>query len=242
MVRLANVTGRIGGVTPAEIEAMVAELVGRPWPSVVRFDLKERLSGRVALLPSAFNPPTYAHLALLDVGARYGAPAALLSTRNVDKGLHGATLEQRIEMLLASSLRTGNAVLATNEARFVDQARAVRRAYPGVQADFVVGYDTLVRLFDPRYYEDMPADLEELFGGHRVIATNRGEASRAEVERFLDGPVVEPFRDRIMVEELDGEHAVLSSSAARAEIERRGLSDVVPPHVARYIREHGLYR
>lgn len=231
-------------MTPAAIATAIAAIDSNAQPAVVRFDSGPPFGGRVALLSSAFNPPTFAHLALLEVGARHDLPAALLSTKNVDKGLYGANLVHRVGMLLATSVAapTPFAVLATNAARFVDQARAVRSAYPGVPFDFVVGFDTLVRIFDPRYYDDMGGDLDELFAHHRVIATNRAEASTDEVERYLATRPARAYRDAVTVEALADGHAVLSSSAARAEIEADGVTDVVPKAVADYIREHRLYR
>ncbi|MGK2964632.1 MAG: hypothetical protein ACSLFM_03405 [Tepidiformaceae bacterium] len=231
-------------MTPAAVSDAIAALDSSPVPAVIRFDSGQPFSGRVALLSSAFNPPTFAHLALLDVAARHDMPAALLSTKNVDKGLFGANLPHRVGMLLAASAAAATpfAVMATNAARFVDQARAVRSAYPGVPFDFVVGFDTLVRIFDARYYEDMAPDLDELFVHHRVIATNRAEASTDEVDRYLAAPPAVAFRDRVIVEGLADGHALLSSSAARSEIEVHGVTGVVPRAVADYIREHRLYR
>ena len=38
-------------------------------------------------------------------------------------------------------------------ARFIDKATALRKAYPeGGELAFLTGFDTLVRLFDPKYY------------------------------------------------------------------------------------------
>ena len=64
-----------------------------------------RSPGRVAVLPSAFNPPTIAHLHLLEQALRVEGvtlAAAMLSTRNVAKGVVGAGLADRVGMLLAA--------------------------------------------------------------------------------------------------------------------------------------------
>jgi nicotinamide-nucleotide adenylyltransferase len=222
-----------------ELDALDAERE----PSVRRFDSGGELRSRVAVLPSAFNPPTTAHLGLLELaGALPGVHgiAALLSTRNVDKGLFGATLPDRVGMLLAVREQLPSLVVfASNAARIADQAVALRRAFPAVAFDFVVGHDTLVRLFDARYYDDMAGMLADFFAHHRVIATNRGGASLAEVESFLREPVVRPFRAGILVCELDEARASLSSTAVRNGHEH-AIEAVAPP-VARYIAEHGLY-
>ncbi|MGE5596271.1 MAG: hypothetical protein ACM3S1_09575 [Hyphomicrobiales bacterium] len=229
-----------------DIAARLSALDDRPEPAVIRFDDSSGFRGRVAVLPSAFNPPTIAHLGLLELAATVpgiGACAAMLSTRNVDKGLHGASLADRVGMLLEVRRdEPGLAVLATNAARIADQARALRESFSGADFDMVLGYDTLVRLFDARYYDDMHAALGDLFAHHRVITTNRGEAGLPHVEAFLARPEVAPFREGIVVRELDPHRAALSSTAVRVAAGNGEEHAAVPPPVAAYIRERGLYR
>lgn len=227
--------------------SLLAALDGAEAPAAQRFDAAASLSGRVAVLPSAFNPPTSAHLALLDVAvatANVNVPAALLSTKNVDKGLHGASLAQRVEMLLAlKSSRPSIAVLATNAARIADQAAALRAAHSSAEFDFVVGFDTLVRLFEPRYYAgDMNPQLETFFTHHRVLAANRGVAGLDALRAYIEREVPAEFRDRIILNRLDDHPAGLSSTLARDEAARTGRPLSVPPEVADYIERHGLYR
>jgi nicotinamide-nucleotide adenylyltransferase len=160
----------------------------------------------------------------------------------VAKGVFGASLADRVGMLLAvHGVHEELGVLATNAARLVEQGRALRNAFASAEFDFVVGHDTLVRLFDPVYYADMDLDLREFFAHHRVIATNRGDVPTDEVRRFANAQDAR-FANRIVVCEIHEERAVLSSSEARATIEAGGHPVQVPPGVARYIAEHGLYR
>ena len=105
--------------------------------------------------------------------------------------------------------------------------------------DFVAGYDTLVRLFDAKYYDDMDADLAELFAHHRLVATNRGDDTLESVERFLDA-VPTAYAARIVVMEIPEGSAALSSTLARSTLESGGHGLTGP--VRRYIAEHGLYR
>jgi len=227
-------------MTPESIEATLAQ-VNREG-GVARFDGGAfRESDAIAVLPSAFNPPTRAHLELLREGsAAVGAtPAALLTTRNVDKGLAGASLSQRVEMLMASRASLDMGVLATDAARFVDQANRLRTAYPASRIDFIAGYDTLVRIFDERYYTpgEMAQVLDAFFGRHRIVATNRGDASTADVEAFLRSLVPERFRARIVLAEVSAEASAMSSTAARAAVD----GGMLTPEVAAYIRSRGLY-
>lgn len=214
-----------------------------------RLDGDALLVGRVAVLSSAFNPPTRAHAALLAVAG--GVPgvtgtAALLTTRNVDKGIFGASLEHRAAMLVALT-REGHAgaVLAANAARFADQGPALRAAFPGVAFDFIAGYDTLVRIFEPKYYAGeaaMHTDLEVFFAHHRLIVTNRGEASLAAVEAFLATAAARSFADRIVPRALHDEPAAMSSTRARERAAAGEHQELVTPAVAGYISAHGLYR
>jgi len=200
--------------------------------------------GRVAVLPSAYNPPTLAHRHLLDSvrrGPGVSTSAALLSTRNVDKGVFGASLVERVDMLLAEHFTPPKfAVLATNAARLADQGSALRERFPGLSFDFVVGYDTLIRLFDARYYTDMAAELAAFFAHHRVIAANRAEATVVELEAFVAREAA-AFAHRIVVHEIPPGPASLSSTRARESAAEALVGEVLSPAVAGYIAKHELY-
>lgn len=225
----------------------LARLDAFPLAAVLRLDRSEPLSGRAVVLPSAFNPPTAAHLALLEAAAAAvgaGTAVALLSTRNADKPLSGAPLHHRAGMLLALARGRGNlAVVATNAALLVDQSAALRRAYPEAEFDFVVGHDTLVRLFEPRYYAEggMAAALEALFRRHRLLAAERGPGGREAIEGVLAGPA-RRWRERILILDVPGWTATVSST----EIRLRAASGLrprgAPAEIARYVARHRLYR
>lgn len=232
-------------MTPFDITLALEDLDRSPGYRALRFDEGAPLDGRVAVLPSAFNPPTLAHLHLLEVAQTVEgvcASVALLTTRNVAKAVVGATLADRVGMLLASrEERPALSVVAANAARLADQAQALRATFPGTSFDFVVGYDTLIRLFDAVYYEDMAKQLGGFFAEHRVIATNRGDTPIEAVREFV-ATAAGQFRERIIVREIDRQPASLSSTAARIAVANGGEPLAVPPAVAAYIRGHGLYR
>ena len=229
----------------ARLEARLEALAAQETAAVARFDSGEGLRGGWAVLPSAFNPPTRAHLHLLHLAQGVegvDGGAALLTTRNVAKGIEGASLADRIGMLLAArASRPGLAVLAANQARIADQAATLRAAWPEAAFDFVLGYDTLVRLFDEQYYDGpMESVLDPFFEHHRVIATNRGEVRIGEVEAWV-GERASRYAARIVTVGLDEEHGRMASSKARTLVGAGAGSDDVPAEVAAYIREHGLY-
>ncbi len=230
----------------AEIAVRLATVHESPGWTVTRFDQGAPFTGRVAVLSSAFNPPTHAHVSLLELAASVEGVtgvAAMLTTNNVDKSLFGAPLSHRVGMLLAlgEAEPGGVAVLASNAARFVDQAEALRVIYPGAGFDFVAGFDTLVRIFDRRYYDDIETVLGRLFEHHRLIVTNRAQATVDAVAAFVDTAEVRPYAHGIIVRELDDHPASLSSTQAREHAERGEVPPAVPPAVGAYIARHGLY-
>ena len=229
---------------PIRLPRLIRSVESAPGPVAVRCDDGAPLRGPVTVLPSAFNPPTRAHVHLLKAAADAleATPAALLTTKNVAKESHGANHVQRVEMLLAARRSVpGLVVLASNQARIVDQAAVLSAAFPLAEFAMVVGYDTLVRLFDPVYYRDMEAELAPFFAAHRVVAANRAEHGVDEVEGYIR-QLPAAFRARIVALEIDDDHAALSSTAARGHAAEGVESDVLPSEVAEYVRRHGLYR
>lgn len=222
----------------------IARLDRAAAPAAERFDAREPLAGPIAFLPAAFNPPTVAHLRLLERAAEAvsAAPAALLTTRNVDKGVTGAPLHARIEMLLAAR-RDGyrHAVLAANAARIIDQVAALEAAFPAADPTPVVGFDTLVRLFDPRYYTSMTSELDRFFERRRVIAANRGPHALEAVAEWLRTNARE-YEHRVILVELDPEAAAISSTRARELAAAGILPDLVPPAIRAILAQRPYYR
>ncbi len=232
------------GVT-GNVARQLEELDREPGPRARRFDSETALRGRTAVLPSAFNPPTLAHEHLLRTAlSAFGLEhaLALLTTRNVDKGVHGASLADRVGMLLAMREEwPALSVAASNQARIIDQALALTGAFPSATFDFVVGFDTLERLFARRYYADMEAELAPFFERHRVLAANRGAIEAHEVAAWIHANAG-AFSNRILLLEIGKEPASLSSTRAREAASMDTGDLAAPAAVARYVREHGLYR
>lgn len=166
-----------------------------------------------------------------------------LAKANVDKSITGAPLHERLMMLrrLVAG-RERFSVVATSHGRFLDKTRAFRRLFPAVELFFIVGFDTLVRVFDPKYYADRDAELAELFAQSRFLCANRGETSVRDVNAWIEHPENRRFADAVLTMELDVFTAAVSSTRAREELSRLGVSADVPPAVLEYIRERQLYR
>lgn len=126
-----------------------------------------------AVLPGSFNPLHRGHTALAAAaGVRLGIPVAFeLSVANVDKPeLSPADVARRVAQFAGVG-----PVWVTRAATFAAKADL----FPGVA--FVVGFDTAVRLVDPRYYRDDPARRDEALsglaaGGCRVVVGGRVDA------------------------------------------------------------------
>ena len=228
-----------------DIERRLHSLDQSTTPSLERFDFGPPLMGRIAFLPSAFNPPTIGHLRLLEEALLVEGVeriAAMLTTRNVAKDVFGARLADRVGMLLAlQRARPEVAVVASNMARIIDQAEALARQSAGYGVDAIVGFDTLERLFDRKYYDDMERELTPFFERSRVIAANRGQETTERVADWVRRNAG-PFEERIVVREIEPEAASVSSTEAREQAEVRPEGMPVAEPVREYIERRGLYR
>ncbi|KAH6909210.1 hypothetical protein BKA70DRAFT_1277801 [Coprinopsis sp. MPI-PUGE-AT-0042] len=144
---------------------------------------------RISVLDSSFNPPTLAHLALANSkrpsyshesrGTAYDAKILLLSVKNADKVMKpgDASYVQRLQMmgLLAQDISTHDtvgdgqpniAIGIIDEPTFVGKSKvlkeyfALQRPSSSTQLSFIVGMDTLERLFSPKYYPSPPGQQD----------------------------------------------------------------------------------
>lgn len=214
----------------------------------------------------------------------------LLSAHNADKPAGPATLLERLEMMHRLSLSLGPQlppdvgvdIGLTKHARFVDKSQALAAAYPPAQLHyhhhhhhqtqtFLVGFDTLVRLLDPKYYPPLlhspcsaPAPLAALqpfFARARVCCMLRGEdvpAQHAYLERIRRGERLaegcQPtWAACIELVDAPAETVGVSSSLVRDTLRSRSgqglqqpevvevLQRRLTPEVAAYVLRHGLY-
>lgn len=193
--------------------------------------------GRLGAFSASFNPLTRAHAQLIELArGRFGLDEVvlILAKVNVDKGIFGLPLDARLWLLARyAEGRPYLSVGAASHGRFVDKVRCLRAAYPpATEIAFIVGYDTLVRIFDPRYYRDPAAEIRLLFADARFIAANRGAQGTEALRAFLDRPDVAPFAGRIDPLELDPVHAAISSTLVRDRLASgRDVADLVPPEL-----------
>jgi len=196
----------------------------------------ERL-GALLCLSASFNPLTVAHVWLIREAGRMTSPdevLLLLARANVDKAVSGLPLERRLSLLARFvEARPTFSVAACSQGRFVDKGEAIRPHYPtGTRLTFVVGFDTLVRLFDPKYYADRDASLSALFKASDFIAANRAPDPPEAVTAFLAGPDVAPYAHRIRVIQLPAHIAAISATSIRTRLARgESITRLVPPEI-----------
>jgi len=197
--------------------------------------------GTLLCLSASFNPMTIAHTALIREGGGI-VPAEeillLLATANVDKTGGGLPLERRFSLLLRYvDARPNVSVAAVCHGRFVDKMEAIRNAYPAdIRVVFLLGFDTLTRLFDAKYYGDRTASLARLFSQSECAVANRGPDAPSAVQAFLARPEVSPYVDRIHLIRLPANIAAVSATEVRTRLAcGEPIAGLVPPEIRRQL-------
>ncbi|OBA18030.1 Nucleotidylyl transferase [Metschnikowia bicuspidata var. bicuspidata NRRL YB-4993] len=159
---------------------------GKDFAIVYRSAKQAASVSRILVLDSSFNPPHMAHFTLAkeaidhDFGDARAHPELselpkmlllLLSVKNADKVVpKPALFDHRLAMMhrMASSLESLELPVAiglTKHAKFADKSAAIQAHcsvepqanYASARLTFLLGFDTLIRVLDPKYYA--PASL-----------------------------------------------------------------------------------
>jgi nicotinic acid mononucleotide adenylyltransferase len=198
----------------------------------------------LGLVPGSFDPMTVAHAALADA---LDAELTLFvySPRTLPKepaagGVEPPLLDEgdRVASLVAyCAARHSVGVGLASHGRLVDQAEAAAVAFPGASLVFGVGSDKVAQILDPRWYEDLEADLGRLFALAEIRYGVRAE-DRSRIEEVARA--AGPWRSRIRPLDLPEEVASLSSRAVRAAL-RRGddVDALVPAEVRPFLKPGG---
>src|SRR6185369_15207251 len=81
---------------------------------------------------------------------------------------------------------------------------------------FILGFDTLIRLFSPRYYFDISSSLSFLFSNSYIIYAERDINDKAVEEEFWRGNRwVKEYADKIYKVEVDDDVKNVSSTEVR---------------------------
>jgi nicotinamide-nucleotide adenylyltransferase len=205
--------------------------------------------GNIIVFPGSFNPPTNAHIAMLQQAQHFGSQRhahqvyAAFSKRTTDKETVERPLLVDRVALLEETLRnhlTDVGVLLFNRGLYVEQAEGVRTAFPAVKTlYFLLGYDKIVQIFDPHYYRDRDASLRELFRLADVLVAPRAGAGARELHLLLEKPENQPFAGHVHALPLPRTFAEMSSTRIRQDFEEHWRE--VPPEVREFIRETHAY-
>jgi len=203
--------------------------------------------GRLAIFPASFNPPTRAHLALIreaKEAARLDEVLVLLDVAAMDKECAGAEVADRLAMMKRAFGRdpwvsTG----LSSHGLFLDKIAPLRRIYPDlVDFFFIVGFDTIVRVVNRKYYLSPKKSLEELFSKSHFLVANRGEVEERDFRTLFRKRANKPYLDSVSYFTVSPKFSRLSSTLVRERI-ARGLpvDQFVPASVLQFIQKKGLY-
>ena len=221
---------------------------GSPALHVVYLDPLLPPPSRLGILSGSFNPLTHAHLALAKAArAVYHLDEVFFAISRVTiekETVREACLEDRLLLLrLFAEHHQGFGVVLVSHGLYADQAQAFRRTFPALaELDFLVGFDKVVQLFDPRYYADREAALHTFFAQARLITALRNGKSLEDLDRLLKRPEHRAFSTKVLPLSIPEEYRGLSATQVR-EMARQGhpIGAFVPEEVEGFIQATGLY-
>lgn len=215
-----------------------------------------RRANRLGVFPAAFNPPTFAHVSLLERARRQenlDHVLLVLSARNADKGDMLPSLRHCAAMLEQLFRKLPWVTLAlSSHAYFPDMLGALRALAIEGPVSFLVGYDTLERLLDadsryfPRYFDPAPsreAALERFFSQCSCVVADRQQGDPRALDALLAAHGANAWRPNVRYLRMPAGMQQISSSAVRQRLRNNEtIHQLVPQSIARYVTEHGLYR
>ena len=128
---------------------------------------------RPGILAGAFNPPTIAHLALIEAAQPYVDQVICVLPREFPhKSYHGATLAERLEMLDRIAAERQIDVAVAERGLFIEIAREARTAFARpVDIAFICGSDAAERILTWDYGH--PGAIEEMLEEFRLLVADR---------------------------------------------------------------------
>ena len=203
---------------------------------------------RLGIFSGSFNPLTVAHIEMIEAAQKkYDLDEILLilARANVDKGVFGLSLADRLLMLkLYAVNREAFSVAACSHGKFIEKIEALKPTYPpDTHFSFIVGYDTFIRLFDPKYYTDLHGALEALFDQCRFIVANRQGYNADAVRQVIEVPDYRRYAGCIDLIELPDFYAEISSTDIRTQIQAGNSVDhLVPTEVQEFLKTVEAYQ
>ncbi len=197
---------------------------------------------KLGIFSGSFNPITIAHIKMIEeaqVRFQLDEMLLLLAKANVDKDEFGMPLAGRILTLKGFAEEGNNVSIGiSSHGRYIDKIGALKAVYPeNTEYHFIVGYDTLVRIFNAKYYTDITNELRDLFSQCRFIVANRENVNIETIKEFLDAPLVQPYSSYISCLKLPDFYADVSSTEVRTRLENgESISHLVPSILEDYLK------
>lgn len=212
-------------------------------------------SGPLLLVDSSFNPPHRAHAKLAQIAQQEypnGTVVLLLSTGNADKpSVSPKEMGTRIEMMyiLAGELGPRTVIGLTTEAKFMDKAEALASAFPACKIVFALGFDTMLRILDQKYYREPVRQIADQLAkvASLVVLTRRNDevsgtpdmGSMKGQEQLLE-TIWPHWRTGVRLVMAGNDTDEVSSSRARST--RAELLRCCTSGVVQYVLTHKLYQ
>jgi nicotinamide-nucleotide adenylyltransferase len=237
-------------------------IVHRRKMSYDRAKMKElRAARHIMLMPGSFNPITVAHQALSYSAQVWNRGQALvrdapsviiwsyaIATINKE-GVERASLVDRLAQLAAFGDRERSSppiIMLFNRGLYLDQVRALRALlHPDATIHIIVGFDKILQIFDPRYYANRDASLQQLFSLATVLVAPRDGEGANELAAFLTRSENSLWADQVHPLDVPARFNALSSTRIRelaaTEPDAMDLRSNVPPEALALIRETGAY-
>jgi nicotinate-nucleotide adenylyltransferase len=176
---------------------------------------------RIGILAGAFNPVTRAHLALAEAAREAVDEVVCVVPRAYPhKHFHGASLEDRIDMLKLAGLAR---VEVTGGGLFIDIARELRRT--DTKISFICGRDAAERIIHWDYGE--PGAIERMLEEFSLLVAERGESYEAPAH----------LRHRVRRLVLEEDVSDVSSSEVRRRIAAgEPWEHLVPSAIVEHVR------
>ncbi|KAJ3415570.1 hypothetical protein HDV05_004621 [Chytridiales sp. JEL 0842] len=240
---------------------------------------------RLCILDSSFNPPTLAHLHLLlqsSRNANENLPAfdtyiLLHATSNADKP-PTQDLHHRLSMmsLTAQSFNRLHAsqhkkvyVALTTAPLFIQKSSTIHHHLPNAEQHWILGFDTIIRLLDPKYYPESSTVWDalklmwEVYKCHFIVfprasdnSSDLSASQKVELEKMLADRgfprwvwteffhFVSPpqgLEDVFALSSTRAREAVSGTSSMSLAEKGRVLEELMIPEVVNYIIQHGIY-
>lgn len=211
---------------------------------------------QILILDSSFNPPHLGHLSMIKQGVidikspginistiNYKSILLLFSVHNADKGIADvASYSTRLEMMkemcdfIDEEMGLACGIGLTNASLFVDKGESICAWVndQNIEKIFLVGYDTVVRIFDPKYYQDsVDQEMISFFTKSKICVFLRdtGNCDFELQKEYLLKLQQKWGPDKILVTHADHREMKISSSAIRRKLKSGDSSwteDVIP--------------